>query len=218
MPQSHSPAARAFRQRTVVLTFDDAFQDFFECAFPVLKAADFVATLFVPSAYVGSTSRWLVREGEDQRPVMGWSEIRTVAAAGIEIGAHTHSHPQLDRLRPAALREELTRPKKTIEDHLGHAVVTLAYPFGFHSARVRRAARAAGYEFACAVGNITARSESSRWAIPRQTVRDTADVETLRRLVSHESSPVERAISDAKRVVWRARRRASRHPPAPAVS
>jgi peptidoglycan/xylan/chitin deacetylase (PgdA/CDA1 family) len=199
-------------ERTVVLTFDDAFEDFLENAIPVLRAADFVATLFVPSAYVGLTSRWLVREGEDRRPVMAWTDLQAVADAGIEIGAHSHSHPQLDRLRPAALREELTRSKALLEDHLDRGIATIAYPFGFHSRRVRGAAQAAGYSFACAVGNLTPTSKSNRWAIPRQTVKDTTDVETLRRLLTHESSHMEQGVSEAKRVIWRARRRATRLP------
>jgi peptidoglycan/xylan/chitin deacetylase (PgdA/CDA1 family) len=200
----------ALPDRAVVLTFDDAFGDFAENAFPVLRDADFVASLFVPSAYVGSTSRWLTAEGEDQRPVMNWDELHRVADAGIELGAHSHTHPQLDRLSQTALHEELATSKATLEDRLGRAMTVVAYPFGFHSGRVRRTAQAAGYTFGCAVGNLTATRQYDRWAIPRLTVKDTTDNAALRRLLTHETGRFERAVSDAKRVVWRARRSVKR--------
>lgn len=189
--------------RAVVLTFDDAFGDFAQHAFPRLMAANFVATLFVPSAYVGATSRWLIREGEERRPVMSWTEIQSVAEAGIEVGAHSHTHPELDRLSKARLRAELERSKAVLEDGLGREMAAVAYPFGYHSRRVRRAARAAGYTFGCAVGNLSAHSESDRWAIPRLTVKGTADGAVLRRFVTGRTDRYDGVVSEAKRLVWR---------------
>jgi peptidoglycan/xylan/chitin deacetylase (PgdA/CDA1 family) len=200
-------AGTAFPERTVVLTFDDAFTDFVESAFPVLQAANFTATLFVPSAYIGMTSRWLVREGEADRPVMGWDDIRAVAAAGIEIGAHSHTHPQLDMLGDQRLYDEMATPKAVLEDGIGQEVQAVAYPFGFHSGRVRRAARAAGYAFGCTSGSLPAHSKANRWAIPRQTVQGTATVATVRKLIAEESNGLDRTVSEAKRLIWRARRR-----------
>jgi peptidoglycan/xylan/chitin deacetylase (PgdA/CDA1 family) len=193
-------------ERAAVLTFDDAFGDFAQYAFPALMNAGFTASLFVPSAYVGSTSRWLIREGEEHRPVMSWSEIQSVAEAGIEVGAHSHTHPQLDRLSKARLGEELGRSKAVLEDGLGQEMAAVAYPFGFHNRRVRRAARAAGYTFGCAVGNLSAHAESDRWAIPRLTVKATTDDAALRRFVTGRTGRYEGVVSEAKRLVWRARR------------
>lgn len=193
-------------ERAVVLTFDDAFGDFGQRAFPTLMAAGFVATLFVPSAYVGSTSRWLIREAEHRRPVMTWPEIQRVADAGIEVGAHSHTHPELDRLSRPALREELARSKAVLEDRLGREITAVAYPFGYHSRAVRRAAQKAGYAFGCAVGNLSANSLSDRLAIPRLTVKSTADGEVLQRLVTHATGRHDQVVSETKRLVWRARR------------
>jgi peptidoglycan/xylan/chitin deacetylase (PgdA/CDA1 family) len=189
--------------RAVVLTFDDAFGDFAEHAVPTLIAANFVATLFVPSAYVGSTSRWLIREGEDRRPVMSWSEIQSVADAGIEVGAHSHTHPELDRLPKAQLHDELGRSKAVLEHNLGREMAAVAYPFGYHSRRVRRAARAAGYTFGCAGGNLSANPQSDRWAIPRLAVRPTADGTGLRQLATSRTGRYDAVVSEGKRLVWR---------------
>ncbi len=195
--------------RAVVLTFDDAFGDFAQHACPTLMTAKFVATLFVPSAYIGSASRWLIREGEEQRPMMSWSEIRSAAEAGIEVGAHSHTHPELDRLSKSRLRDELERSKAVLEDGLGREIAAVAYPFGYHSRRVRRAARAAGYSFGCAGGNLSAHPESDRWAIPRLTVKGTADGAVLQRFVTARTNVYDGVVSEAKRHVWRAWRAVS---------
>lgn len=64
----------------------------------------------------------------------------------ITIGAHTHSHPDLRFCNAAELRRELQQAREQLEAWLGHAVTTLAYPFGDTNWRVRRAAAGAGYE------------------------------------------------------------------------
>lgn len=137
--------------KPVVITFDDGYADFHENALPVLAQYGFAATLFV-------TTGWLADAGPDTagRPLdrtLRWTQVREAAAAGIEVGGHSHSHSQLDQLSDASLTEELTRNKGLLEERLGSAVTTMAYPYGYSSARVRRAVRAAGYIGASAVAN-----------------------------------------------------------------
>jgi hypothetical protein len=90
-----------------------------------------------------------------------------------------------------------------LEDGLGREMAAVAYPFGYHSRRVRRAARAAGYTFGCAVGNLCAHADSDRWAIPRLTVKATADGVLLRQFVTSRTDRYDGAVSEAKRLVWR---------------
>ena len=88
--------------------------------------------------------------------MLTWSQVKEAAAHGVELAGHSHSHPQLDQIGDAALREELSRNKALLEDELGKPVTTMAYPYGYSNARVRRAVAAAGYEAACAVDNALA--------------------------------------------------------------
>ena len=85
--------------------------------------------------------------------MLDWSQLPELAAQDVEIGAHSHSHPQLDTLRSAALRDEMVRPKELLENVLGHQVRSVAYPHGYNGPRVQRAARKAGYDSAAAVRN-----------------------------------------------------------------
>jgi peptidoglycan/xylan/chitin deacetylase (PgdA/CDA1 family) len=69
------------------------------------------------------------RAPEAYRP-LSWDEVREMARAGIEFGAHTHSHPILSRLRPEDVRRELVRSKARIEEETGRPAIHFCYPNG----------------------------------------------------------------------------------------
>lgn len=58
------------------------------------------------------------------------------------------THPDLRTLDETALRRELVDSKAAVEDITGRACRSLAYPFGLHDERVRRAAAEAGFAVA----------------------------------------------------------------------
>jgi peptidoglycan/xylan/chitin deacetylase (PgdA/CDA1 family) len=142
------------------------------------------------------------------------TQLAEAAAAGVEIAAHTRSHPQLDQLPERLVREELGTSKRWLEDEIGLAVPGLAYPFGYSNARVRRVAREAGYRYAHAVDNAIASQRADPFAVPRLTVRRATTLPEFRRLVDGQMTPrlledraLTRCWSAVRRV--RAARRAS---------
>lgn len=80
--------------------------------------------------------------------VLSWDELRGLAAAGVGIGAHTRTHPLLDRLPEDELDGEIAGARADLERELGTAPATLAYPNGNHSPAVRAAVERAGYRVA----------------------------------------------------------------------
>ncbi len=80
-----------------MLTFDDAYADLAEAAFPVLERAGFRATVFVPTAHLGGSNAWEEPEAQGHR-LLEPASVRTGACAGIEFGAHTRSHADLAAL------------------------------------------------------------------------------------------------------------------------
>ncbi|HEY7486976.1 MAG TPA: polysaccharide deacetylase family protein [Streptosporangiaceae bacterium] len=194
-------------ERPVVITFDDGYADFHQRALPVLERYGFAATVFV-------TTGWLADANGDAagRPLdrmLSWSQVAEAAAHGIEMGGHSHSHPQLDQLPDAELRDELARNKTLLEDRLGRSVTTMAYPYGYSSARVRRAVRTAGYTKACAVANAIASGDSDVLALPRLTVQASTSLETFATAVAGRRIPLlylrERTLTKTYAVVRRGR-------------
>jgi len=86
-------------------------------------------------------------------------------------------------------------------------VTSFAYPFGYHSALARTAIRAAGFEQACAVGDLPACREDDRWALPRLQVFDDTTPEALIALVSERPTPSARAWALGKQRIWSVGRR-----------
>ena len=58
---------------------------------------------------------------------------------------YAHTHPELDHLPVAELTGQVRDPKTLMEDRLGVAVTSFAYPYGHYDRRVREAVAAAGY-------------------------------------------------------------------------
>jgi peptidoglycan/xylan/chitin deacetylase (PgdA/CDA1 family) len=181
LSQIFSDGAGTLPERTVVLSFDDGYEDFYSKAMPLLSKYEFTATLFM-------TSGWVKEAGPAGPPMLSWAQLSDVARAGIEVGAHSTTHPQLDQLDGEHLHRELFDSKKEIEDHLGMDVPGLAYPFGYSSSVVRRMARKAGYAYSYAVDNRIAAPGSDLFAIPRLTVKRSTTVAEFGRLVGGEAT------------------------------
>jgi peptidoglycan/xylan/chitin deacetylase (PgdA/CDA1 family) len=167
---------------TVVLTFDDGLADFASGALPVLDRFGFRATLFIVTGCVGGTSRW-ERRAEGRRPMLRWEQIRELAAAGIECGAHTSTHPELDVISPRSAKAEIFGSKQVLEEQLSTDVSSFAYPHGCFDARVRALVKEAGYTSACASKNALSSTEDDPYALARVTVTPDLDLETFGRVV-----------------------------------
>jgi peptidoglycan/xylan/chitin deacetylase (PgdA/CDA1 family) len=186
----HGMAGSAARRpaRPVVLTFDDGYADFYDVALPMLRSYGFTATVFVTTGWVDGAGDHAVRAPSG---MMSWGQIGDAAAAGIEIGAHSHRHAQLDQLAADTLRHELGDSKAFLEDQLGWPVTGLAYPFGYFSPQVRSAAFAAGYRYACAVGNRYMGPGADHFALPRLTIGRHTGMRSFSRVARGDRLPAQ---------------------------
>lgn len=135
----------------VAVTFDDGFADTYANATPVLARYRIPATMFALSGHVGGTNRWMSTRGFPERSLMSAQQLRDMAAAGIGIGSHTRTHPHLPTLDAVAKRDEIRGSKQDLEDLLGRAVTSFAYPYGHLDDDARLAVEEAGYRSACSV-------------------------------------------------------------------
>lgn len=191
---------------TVVLTFDDGFADMATGALPVLAAHQWPATLFVTTGAIGATASWMPG---DRRPMLSWSALAELTSQGIEIGAHTVHHPQLDTVPREDARSEIVRSKVELEQRLGRRVVSFAYPHGYHDRHVRQLTVDAGFTSASAVKHAFSSDLDDRFALARVMVRRGDDAGTVAGWARGEGLPTSTGRGPAlASTVWRQVRRA----------
>jgi peptidoglycan/xylan/chitin deacetylase (PgdA/CDA1 family) len=192
--------------RSAVITFDDGYADFASEALPRLAARKAPATLYVTTGWLeGGASTGISRPSDR---FLGVSDLPALRDAGIEIGGHSHTHPQMDTLPRPGIREELQRCKTLLEDALSEEVTSFAYPHGYNDRRVRRVVREVGFRTSTAVANRIATVHDDPMRIPRLMLGPQTSRAELRRLLTEPGAGRGRtAVRAGLRVGWRTVRR-----------
>ena len=125
------------------LSFDDGMEDNHSVLLPILRDYAIPATVYVTTGLIGQANPWLAPESGAR--MMIEDELRELAAAGVELGAHTVTHPDLSRLDHAACLREMTESREAIERLTGATVKTFAYPFCRYGQEAVAAAADAGF-------------------------------------------------------------------------
>jgi peptidoglycan/xylan/chitin deacetylase (PgdA/CDA1 family) len=213
--------------RVVALTFDDGFRDFLTEALPVLAAASANATLYQAVGHTGREASWMGPAAGDFSRLLTWSELRTVAAAGVEIGSHGMVHHPLDVLPRRQVEVEVRTSREMLRQKLQVPVASFAYPHGYHSGAVRAAVARCGHVSACEVGrrlyhppagpprgparaSDTRRARTVALAIPRLHVTRRHSGEDVVRLVRDGGSRLEPLVKHIAGPGWRVVRRFAR--------
>jgi peptidoglycan/xylan/chitin deacetylase (PgdA/CDA1 family) len=154
--------------RPVVITADDGFADFADNALPALTARKLPSTLYVTTGALADRPHDCVLP---PALMLRSADLAGLEAAGVEIGAHSHTHRQLDLLPGREVATELSRSGDLLAQAVGHRIRSFAYPHSYWRARVRGLVGEAGYESACAVGNALSSGRDHPLALSRLMVR-----------------------------------------------
>ena len=154
---------------TVVLTFDDGFDNFRTTAWPLLEKLNLPCTFYVPVGFVERTSRSPLTGADGLAPIE-WTALRALASSPLlTVGSHSWSHRDLRRLGAAELRADLRRSRERLEDRTGHAAAHFCYPQAKRSRATDLAVREC-YRSAVVAGgrsNVAGRLEPYRlWRVP----------------------------------------------------
>jgi peptidoglycan/xylan/chitin deacetylase (PgdA/CDA1 family) len=113
---------------TVVVTFDDGFDNFRTRAWPLLRELEVPCTFYVPVGFVEGTSATPLREAEGLRPIE-WSALRKLASEPLlTIGSHSWSHQDLRFLSVDEVRWDLWHSRERLQDRTGVPVEHFCYP------------------------------------------------------------------------------------------
>lgn len=191
--------------RPVLITVDDGFADFAGNALPALIERKLPSTLYVTTGACAGGPRETVLP---DATMLHYADLPGLEAAGVEIGAHSHTHRQLDLLSAREVAAELSASHDLLAETLGHRIRSFAYPHGYWRSRVRRLVGNAGFDSACAVGHAWSSATDHRLAMSRLMVRYDHDLATV---ASWLDGPGAHVLPGRQRVLafgWRQYRRA----------
>ena len=142
-----------------VLSFDDGYLTDYTVAFARLAERGWPGCFFVVAGQVGAPR------------ALGWRELREMAAAGMEIGSHSLTHPFLHRASPEQIRREFGESKRILEDGLGQAVHFASLPRGSAAPGMGALIKELGYRAFCTSepGLVSVRTDP--YEIPRIAVK-----------------------------------------------
>src|SRR5581483_3022200 len=209
---------RQSRSPTVVLTFDDGYDDNFDNALPILNKYGVSATFFLTTGLLQRDPTTMARFRRERRcddamlSCLTWPQIHDMRSAGMAFGVHGHTHRNLAALGDNDVVRELTTSRHILEYGLQEPITFMAYPYGkpnIHFTRTRTLplVRQCDYELAVTTTCRAVRSTDSPLAVPRFFVaRD--DVGTVEDKVrgrwdvigwwqEHSPALIQRAVSPA---------------------
>jgi peptidoglycan/xylan/chitin deacetylase (PgdA/CDA1 family) len=157
------------RPRSVVLTFDDGYQNFYEHAWPALQQHGFPAIVYLVSGLTGKNAQWL-DESRRSTMLMGASALRELRRHGVDFGSHTVTHPRLSTIDLSSAKKEITDSKKQLEDLFGEQIEDFCYPYGDYNAPARDLVMEAGYRSGLTCIRGAANSADNAFEIPRKAI------------------------------------------------
>lgn len=119
--------------KTVAITFDDAYQSVYDEVFPRMQERGWSFTVFVPTDPIGGLDIYL-----------DWDELREMEAAGVTIANHGVNHGHMARARQDETREEwlarmegeIVDAQEVLADELEDPARIFAWPYGESSPAV----------------------------------------------------------------------------------
>jgi len=118
-------AGKQIPDKSVLITFDDGYQNNFDYALPILKKRKLKATVFLPVSFIGKTNIW--DQGSDH--LMNVETLKE-AMPYFEFGLHSFLHQDMSKISQDEIREDFQACKNALEAENIHYLPVLAYPYG----------------------------------------------------------------------------------------
>lgn len=114
-----------FLDKSIWVTFDDAYHNFYEHALPILQRLKIPATVFVPAHYIGKVNEW----DHGNEPIMDKETLHHLPNQ-ISLGIHCYNHINYGKTMLNYVEDDIQLAVKTFEIEQLNYLPMIAYPFG----------------------------------------------------------------------------------------
>ena len=166
-----NPISVCEKKKYAAITFDDGSKSVYSGGLKVMRNNGVKATVFMVSGLIGGLNEWDMKNGENKDEMLSLSELKEMFGYGIEIGAHTMTHPRLTQISPEEAFNEISLSKKNLEDLLGASVNFFAYPYGDYSEETEKLVEKAGFYGACITKTGIVKRGADFFALKRVAIR-----------------------------------------------
>ena len=153
--------------KVVGITFDDGYQNILLNAAPVLAKYNFSATCYIVSNNLGLSNIWDLDKGITQKPLMNADEVKKWLSLGMDIGAHTLTHPDLTSISLDAVKKEINDCKLNLEKTFRISINDFCYPFGKFNKDIANLVEDLGFLRATTMKRGRFNPSTNRYIIPR---------------------------------------------------
>lgn len=144
-------------EKSVALSFDDGYEDFYTHVFPILKKYNARATVYIVHNFIGKPN------------FMNEDQIAELIESGlVEIGSHTFDHVDLSLLSEEQSRYQIVESKKALEKRFHVPIRTFAYPYGKYKGSDINLVKEASYAGAVTVAQGTLHTEAEKYVLTRE--------------------------------------------------
>ncbi|MGE5626747.1 MAG: polysaccharide deacetylase family protein [Solirubrobacterales bacterium] len=159
-------------EKSVVITFDDGYQDNYTNAYPVIKKYGLKATVFVITSTIDKNAKCL-----------NSSELKEMESNGFNVESHTVNHEELAGLSFEKQLETLNKSKTDLENILNKKVYYLAYPVGKWDNNSIEALKTAGYRMAFTTKNAKSNKSNGIYTLNRVRINASCSIDQFKSLL-----------------------------------
>lgn len=180
-------AGQELPEKSVAITFDDAWRSIYDNALPSMEKYDYPYTVFVNTDPID----------ERNKMSMTWDMLRELKQRGGTLANHTTDHdylvrkPTYDQDWLQSTLDNIESAQQRLEDETGDTPKWLAYPYGEYNLQLKQALKERGYiGFGQQSGGIAAFSD---WqALPRfPAAGPYSNLKTLKLKLASQPMPVD---------------------------
>ena len=167
-------------EKSIVITFDDAWRSAYDIAVPILKKYGFTATFFIYTDFIGGGK------------ALSWKLIKELSETGFDIQCQTKTHRNLSIPKKKesfkkyfeSIEMEISYPQKLFKKMLNKDCRYLAYPYGETNNLVIAILKKHGYRGAFTLGGESNPFFVDKYRISRSVIYGNFDLEQFKKCVS----------------------------------
>ena len=140
--------------KSIFISFDDGYDDFYLNALPILKENNFQAVVFLPTGLMNNPG------------YLNWNQITDSAGYGIYFGNHTWSHKNV-KASQEVIEREISLADIQLTEHGLNSLKIFSYPYGLGNDYDRQFLEKLGYKLAFSTKPGSTLCKKLRFDLPR---------------------------------------------------